>query len=155
MVTDAKGRPLPDPERVWAKVAAPDKNGCWLWLGEVSRHGYGVARKTVSGQRHFHFAHRVTFQLVRYAPDPTLPLDHLCRVHACVNPWHLEEVTTQTNILRGVSLSARRARQTHCAYGHEFTEENTYVRAGRGGRTCRACARRRDALRADRKRVAP
>lgn len=28
---------------------------------------------------------------------------------------------------------------THCVNGHEFTEANTYLRPGRGGRSCRAC----------------
>lgn len=29
--------------------------------------------------------------------------------------------------------------RTHCVNGHEFTEANTYLRPGRGGRSCRAC----------------
>jgi DNA-binding XRE family transcriptional regulator len=30
-----------------------------------------------------------------------MTLDHLCRQHRCVNPDHLEVVTTQVNIQRG------------------------------------------------------
>jgi hypothetical protein len=33
------------------------------------------------------------------------------------------------------------SRKTHCKHGHEFTPENTYLY--RGGRTCRACDKRR------------
>jgi hypothetical protein len=35
-----------------------------------------------------------------------------------------------------------RARKTHCKYGHELTEENTY-RYSNGVRMCKACARER------------
>lgn len=35
------------------------------------------------------------------------------------------------------------AKRTHCNYGHEFTEENTYWRKGTNSRACRACARAR------------
>jgi transcriptional regulator with XRE-family HTH domain len=44
---------------------------------------------------------------------------------------------------RGGSPSHREPPQprTHCKYGHEFTEENTYVY--RGSRYCRACVNRR------------
>jgi hypothetical protein len=69
-----------------------------------------------------------------------LVIDHLCRVPLCVNPEHLEPVTLRENILRGESLSARRARQTHCKHGHEFTAANTYVTV-KGQRYCRACDR--------------
>ncbi len=40
--------------------------------------------------------------------------------------------------------SAWRGAMTHCAYGHEFTAENTYWREdGAGRRQCRACNARR------------
>lgn len=74
-----------------------------------------------------------------------LTLDHLCRVRACVNPAHLEPVTLAENKRRGESPAARKARQTHCMRGHEFTPENTIRRKdrrGRGiltGRECRVC----------------
>jgi hypothetical protein len=32
---------------------------------------------------------------------------------------------------------------THCSFGHEFTEENTYVRPDGKGRQCKKCIRRR------------
>lgn len=33
----------------------------------------------------------------------------------------------------------KRKRGTHCAKGHEFTEENTFIRAYDGARVCREC----------------
>lgn len=37
----------------------------------------------------------------------------------------------------------RKRQLTRCVNGHRFTATNTYVRKGRGGRTCRTCARDR------------
>lgn len=131
------------PERFWEKV---DKNGpvpvhrpelgpCWLWLGATNPKDYGsfsVGAKTLR-------AHRVAY--VALVGAITAPqLDHLCRVHRCVNPGHLEPVTNQENLRRG--RSAQREK-THCARGHGFTVENTrYVARsdGRRERACRACA---------------
>jgi len=57
-------------------------------------------------------------------------------VPACVRPAHLEPVTNQENVLRGMSggLAA------HCPQGHPYDEANTY-RDDRGHRFCRACNR--------------
>jgi hypothetical protein len=91
-------------------------------------------------------AHRVSYE--RYVgPIPEgAHLDHLCRNRACVNPEHLEPVSVQTNILRGVSPSAVNAAKTECLRGHPFDDENTYV-CPAGKRRCRACKTARQSLR--------
>jgi hypothetical protein len=61
-------------------------------------------------------------------------IDHLCRVKACINPAHLEPVTSGEN--------TRRAMREACVHGHRFTPDNTYVPAD-GKRYCRECRRRR------------
>ena len=72
-----------------------------------------------------------------------LQLDHLCRVRACVNPWHLEPVTALVNSRRSSAGAVSAARQlaiAECPNGHPYDTENT-CRAKNGARRCRACAR--------------
>src|SRR5882672_5527617 len=104
------------------------KNGCWEWQGALV-NGYGLF--SLAGSQR---AHRVSHLIFRsYLED--LPLDHLCRNRACVNPDHLEHVTTHENVLRG--LNGKLA--THCKAGHPYTPENTRYRAFL--RICRICRR--------------
>jgi hypothetical protein len=111
--------------------------GCWLWIGVLDRDGYG--RFSVGNAR-WKLAHRVAFALVRgYEPKS---LDHRCRVRCCVNPEHLEDVNTRTNVLRGEGLCAKNARKTHCPHGHPLVAGNLvgwFER--RGWRACLTCNR--------------
>lgn len=122
---------------VAGRVRVDPVSGCWIWRGPKSANGYGH----VMHGKQDHLVHRLVYTHFRGAPDAAQHLDHLCRVRLCCNPWHLEAVTPRENVLRGVSSSAQRARQTHCKYGHEFTEENTGRKAS--GRYCRACEKTR------------
>lgn len=70
---------------------------CWLWDGAIRPDGYG--RKNFNGQRLL--AHRAML-IARGVELPAhLQVDHLCRVHRCVNPDHLELVDNATNTQRG------------------------------------------------------
>ena len=85
------------PQRIAAKLSIDPETGCWLWHGYVNRDGYSHLRwegKSVRG-------HRLAYHLL---VDPTLngPLDHTCRVRACLNPAHLQPVTQRENVLRGL-----------------------------------------------------
>jgi hypothetical protein len=120
------------PERFWAKVdTSGGASGCWLW-----RVGDGYAQFYFEGR--VQPAHRVAYELVVGPIPDGLELDHLCRNHPCVNPAHMEPVTHQVNVLRGVGITARRAQQTHCLRGHPLSGANLYMRSD-GGRECRAC----------------
>lgn len=112
---------------------------CWLWTGEVSSGGYG--RLIVNGKRTP--AHRYVYEFMIGKISEGLHLDHLCRIRNCVNPMHLEPVTPDINILRGISPPAKNARKTHCKHGHEFTGDNLYMqwnkKTQKYWRKCRAC----------------
>ena len=85
-------------------------------------------------------AHRAYYE--RYVgPIPEgLVIDHLCRNRRCVNPTHLEPVTSAENNLRGLGPGAVNRRKKACHRGHAFTPENTYhPPSDPKHRMCRAC----------------
>lgn len=119
-------------ERFWRKVNKTST--CWLWTGTCPL-GYGqfTIRAGIKVK-----AHRFAYEaLIGPIPDG-MELDHLCRVKNCVNPGHLEPVTAQENIRRGVPFRASRLK-TQCVNGHPYTEETTSWWHGR--RHCRVCHR--------------
>lgn len=126
-------------ERFWAKVVGDDFKKCWLWTGPFKPEGYG---KFAVGRKRQYQAHRFAYEDMVGEIPPGLQLDHLCRVRACVNPWHLEPVTNRVNSIRGDGRAGR-ARHTSCQRGHPFDAVNTIHVQGR--RRCRECvnARRR------------
>lgn len=109
--------------------------GCWFWQGYKTKGGYGTV---YHAGRNNYLAHRWSYEhFIGPIPDG-LHIDHLCGHRDCLNPFHMEPVTLTENVLRGSGRTAVNARKTHCKHGHEFTPENTHVRAG-GGRSCRTC----------------
>lgn len=122
-------------ERFFEKVEPRD--GCLVFVGALSSEGYG--RFHFEGK--LHQAHRWILERWFGEPlDPTLDVDHLCRNRACVRPSHLELVSRSENIRRGDIPRLNRERadaRTHCANGHEWTPETTYLY--KGARHCKAC----------------
>lgn len=85
-------------DRIFDKVEKT--NYCWNWKGSL-RKGYGRIQK---GKRSEGLltVHRVVYEaLVKDIPDKMV-LDHLCENRACVNPNHMEIVTNQENVKRGI-----------------------------------------------------
>ena len=104
---------------------------CWLWRG-ISQEAYATFRIFGSSQPSHRLAYRDFGK--RLAEDDKM--DHLCRVHSCVNPAHLEAVTHEVNMQRG-----KPGQKTHCPSGHAYDDENTKVvmRAGNRIRYCKIC----------------
>lgn len=137
---EAAPRPAEPPvTRFWPKVYRYGVGGCWYWLGSLFGGGYG---RFCLSHGEAVLAHRYAYeQVVGSIPDG-LELDHLCLVKWCVNPAHLEPVTSQENTRRWAALI------THCPAGHEYTPANTYRHAD-VRRSCRTC-RREDARKPER-----
>lgn len=123
--------------RFWAKVQKTES--CWLWMAcrGGSNGGYG---KLAVNHKPF-YAHRVAYEIAIGPIPDGLQLDHLCRNPICVNPAHLEPVTSRVNLLRGNTLTAKQAAQTHCKRGHLLEGENLKIaHLKKGKRECRICA---------------
>lgn len=114
------------PQRFWAKVQMTDT--CWIWTASVTSRGYGTYWLGGRSQ----LVHRLAFEALTGPIPDGLTIDHLCRVKRCINPDHLEAVTSAENTRRAY------ADVTHCLRGHEFTPENTIHKRDRG-RNCRTC----------------
>jgi hypothetical protein len=130
------------PARFWAKVFVDTEAGCWLWTASTDSNGYGqfVTGSRTDGSRRQWRAYRFAYEAIVGQVRHGLQLDHVCRVRRCVNPAHLEAVTSRENTLRGESPAAANATKTHCPAGHPYVGDN--LRIYRGWRRCRACDRR-------------
>ncbi len=114
------------PDRIADKIAPEPNTGCWLWTGAVGAGGYA---NVFVGGRYLN-AHRVVYEAL-VSPIPNgLQIDHRCGVRSCVNPAHLEPVTSRENLLR------RNYRKAVCLRGHDRTGESSVNKR----RACKACA---------------
>jgi hypothetical protein len=119
----------------------PEPNtGCWLWIGACTKEGYGRFYSRGSMQP----AHRISYEMFVGSIPAGLHLDHLCRVHCCVNPDHLEPVTCRENLMRGETIVAANARKTHCPSGHPLSGKNLRIISSTGHRRCLKCDRETD-----------
>ena len=129
-----------DRARFWQYVEPGD---CWEWTATRTEAGYG----------RFYFreaiwkAPRVAWTLLIGEIPDGMEIDHLCFNPPCVNPDHLRVVGVSENRsnIRVNGGGLWRRNLTHCKWGHEFTEKNTYRAPGSPNhRRCRACKRERE-----------
>lgn len=152
--------------KVFARTT-PGPDGCVIYTGPEKTRGYG---RVSLGKRRHASAHRLAYEL-QVGPIPDgMTIDHLCHnrsttcpggrtcIHRrCVNPQHLEAVTSEENTRRAAArpnhmMGGRgqkrgpRKPMDFCSKGHEMTPENTAwekklnAYAGRIPR-CRQCRR--------------
>jgi len=143
-------RARPAIDRFAEKIALTD-SGCIEWIASRNNSGYGTF---AVGSGRSDVAHRWSYEH-HVGPVPEgLNLDHLCRNRACVNPGHLEPVTTSVNLLRAVGMGQANATKTHCPEGHPYAGDNLHMSPSRpNNRMCRTC-RREHSRRAREKRAA-
>lgn len=140
--TERLDRKIPKAELFERYVTRTD--GCWEWNGPVTTHGYtGLGRHGLG--------HRWSYEQQNGEIPESLVIDHLCRNKTCTNPDHLEAVTNQENLARGLGYRLMNGMDDKCVHGHLYTEENTYTDP-QGGIRCRSCQREAEKRRTPRKR---
>jgi hypothetical protein len=129
--------------RVRSRVVVVSETGCWLWQGWITKL-WGYAQVGYRGRPvHVHRKLYMVLHNVQLSRDQYVC--HTCDVRHCVNPDHLWLGSNSDN-QKDSSAKSRHyeSRRTHCERGHEFSPENTIVRATMRGtprRVCRICER--------------
>ena len=73
---------------------------CVLWNGARNDRGYGyiwVPKRELSMHPQMARVHRVAYWVFRGPFDLGLVVDHRCHRKLCINPYHLEVETRETN----------------------------------------------------------
>lgn len=128
--------------RFWRYVQKGETGECWIWKGTVSRYGQIRLRNGKTAR-----AHRVAYELFNGPIPEGFTIDHLCMNKLCVNPEHLEAVTSKENTHRGLAiLGSPKSYMTHCKRGHRLSKENLDPSPAYGKfgyRSCMVCKRER------------
>ena len=129
------------------RISPEPNSGCWLWEGAQLPTGYGALNR----HGKYHLAHRFSYQLSKGEIPVGLQLDHKCRQPSCVNPDHLEAVTSAENTRRGRHREATIARHKAklvCKRGHDLrpgSENVAFMAMGKDrqymARRCRECSK--------------
>ena len=70
--------------------------GCWIFQGSLDHGGYGQVSAFYSDVRHTKI-HRLMYHAYYQNNPKNLQVHHTCAVRNCINPEHLQLVTSQEN----------------------------------------------------------
>ena len=124
------------PEAFWDKVDKTET--CWLWTAKKD-DGYG--RWAPPGKAQQYLVHRLAFAVLKEKIQEGMQIDHLCKTRHCVNPDHLEQVTSKENTRRGLS-NVFNSDPDLCPHGHEYTGETPGKAEGVIYKVCIECHRK-------------
>jgi hypothetical protein len=129
--------------RFAARFQPGHPNQCWLWTGSLNSYGYG----RIKDHGRERLAHRLAYEYAHGLIPAGMEIDHtchttdatcpggICQHRRCVNPHHLELVTTTENTRRRDIIQ----RRTVCRAGHPLEGDNLYLWIGSDGYTRRYC----------------
>ncbi len=117
-----------DKDRFFKYVYKSPDSGCWLWLAYINYKGHGqfwIKDSRYKNKGKMEYAHRISY-IIHNGPIPLgKVIDHVhgkCKNKHCVNPDHLEAVSSIENTYR--SLDVRGILNA----GIEEDEYNEYAR---------------------------
>ncbi len=121
-----------DVQRFMKRVLMTDD--CWLMQGATTN---GYVQFMYQSKRVM--AHRFAYMVFESLIPDDLQIDHLCKTRNCVNPDHLEPVTSRENLRRDPNnITTINASKTECIRGHDFAE--AYLMPD-GEKRCLHCAK--------------
>jgi hypothetical protein len=84
--------------------------GCWIWMGDLNRDGYG---RRVDGSRDHRPAHKVFYEREKGPVPDGLCVLHKCDIRSCVNPDHMFIGTKTDNSVDKVTKSRQAQGSSH------------------------------------------
>lgn len=80
------------PDQLFDRTIPEPNSGCWLWVGAVDKHGYGVVKT-----RPQVYAHRLSYQVHCGEIPAGQHVLHSCDQPCCANPAHLRVGSARDN----------------------------------------------------------
>lgn len=122
------------PPAFWEKVDKTEE--CWLWTAKKD-DGYG--RWAPPGEEKQYLVHRLSFAVLKEKIQDGMQIDHLCNTRNCINPDHLEQVTSKENTRRGLS-KVFNSDPDLCPHGHEYNYQVPGKAPGAVYNVCGTCS---------------
>lgn len=102
-------------------------SGCWIWMGYVTKDGYGKVSLKRDGKSVSAFVHRIGYELLRPSGHRIQGVTrHYCHVHSCWNPDHLRRGTQRQNVADNI---ARGVHTNGWRLYHENKKQAAHIRS--------------------------